>query len=203
MNRMPVVAAMAAAAIMGACQSASAGLLGMPIGLRSAIQSIKFVTPTLAPMAHTRFCLRYEDECRARPLFRSSPVILTDERWEDLREVNRIVNWSIIPEPNELGLAAETWLINPRHGDCNDFAVSKRHELLKRGWPARALLLAEVETRSTEHHLVVVVRTKNGDLVLDNLTPQIRPWSRTPYRWVRIQMPNNPRYWSTVAGGPV
>ena len=199
MIRMPVVAAVAAAAIVGACQSASAGLLGMPIGLLPAIQHIKFEKPTLAPMAHTMFCLRYEDECRASPLFRGGPVFLTEQRWADLREVNRTVNRDIIPEPNEMGLAAETWLINPRHGDCNDYAVSKRHELLKRGWPARAMLLAVVEIKSTEHHLVLVARTKGGDLVLDNLTPQIKPWSRTPYRWVRIQTPGNPRYWATVA----
>ena len=110
------------------------------------------------------------------------------------------MNRDIVAEPNELGLAAETWLINPRYGDCNDYAVSKRHELLKRGWPARTLLLAEAVTESAEHHLVVVVRTKTGDLVLDNLTPQIRHWSRTPYRWVRIQMPHNPRHWASVAG---
>src|SRR6266404_516470 len=120
MNRIPVVDAVAAAAIMGAFQSASAGLLGMPIGLLSAMQYIKFDTPTLAPMAHTMFCLRYQDECRARPLFRGGPVMLTDKRWADLREVNRVVNRSIVPEANELGLAAETWLINPEHGDCND-----------------------------------------------------------------------------------
>lgn len=199
MIRMPVVAAMAAAAIIGACQSVSAGLLGMPIGLLPAIQHIKFEKPALAPMAYTMFCLRYEDECRASPLFRGGPVLLTEQRWADLREVNRIVNRDIIPERNEVGLAAETWLINPRHGDCNDYAVSKRHELLKRGWPARAMLLAVVETKPTEHHLVLVARTKSGDLVLDNLTPQIRPWSRAPYRWVRIQTPGNPRYWTTVA----
>ena len=91
-------------------------------------------------------------------------------------------------------------MINPDRGDCNDYAVSKRHELLKRGWPAGALLLSEVVTNSGEHHLVLVVRTRSGDLVLDNLTPQIKPWSRAPYRWVRIQMPNQTRLWATIAG---
>jgi predicted transglutaminase-like cysteine proteinase len=105
----------------------------------------------------------------------------------------------IAPELNELGLAGEEWLINPRSGECHDYAVSKRHELLDRGWPARALLLSEVVTHSGEHHLVLVVRTKNGDLVLDNLTPQIRPWSRAPYRWVRIQQPTDTRLWATVS----
>jgi predicted transglutaminase-like cysteine proteinase len=62
------------------------------------------------------------------------------------------------------------------------------------------LLLSEVIVGSGEHHLVLVVRTKSGDLVLDNLTSQIKPWSRVPYRWVRIQKPNNSRLWATIAG---
>lgn len=199
MRRILVSAAIAAAAITAASQSANAGLVGMPIGLLSAIQRIKLDAPTLAPMAHTMFCQRYENECRARPMFRGGPVPLTEARWADLQEVNQTVNHAIIPERNELGLAGEAWLINPKRGDCNDYAVSKRHQLLARNWPARTLLLSEVVTDWGEHHLVLVARTTSEDLVLDNLTPQIRPWSRAPYRWVRIQMPENPRYWATVA----
>jgi len=50
--------------------SGLSGLLGMPIGLQPAVQRIKFESPTLPPMAYTTFCLRYQDECRAKPLFR-------------------------------------------------------------------------------------------------------------------------------------
>jgi predicted transglutaminase-like cysteine proteinase len=70
--------------------------------------------------------------------------------------------------------------------------------LLVRGWPARALLLSEVVVNSDEHHLILVVRTKGGDLVLDNVTQIIKPWSRVPYRWVRMQMPNS-KLWATIA----
>ncbi|WP_424578784.1 transglutaminase-like cysteine peptidase [Bradyrhizobium sp. USDA 241] len=52
--------------------------------------------------------------------------------------------------------------------------MSKRHELLRRGWPARVLLLSEVVMRSGEHHLVLLVRTSSGDFVLDNLTPRVK-----------------------------
>ncbi|MBR0797176.1 transglutaminase-like cysteine peptidase [Bradyrhizobium jicamae] len=198
MNRIITVAAIAIVAGFSVLQSASAGLVGMPISLRSALR-IKFETPTLPPMAYTMFCLHYSSECRQAPIFRGGPVSLTEARWADLTEVNQAVNRSIAPERNELGLVGESWVINPDRGDCNDYAVSKRHELLKRGWPARVLLLSEVVVNSGEHHLILVVRTKSGDLVLDNMTPQIKPWSRVPYRWVRIQMPNKPKYWSTVA----
>ena len=201
MRKISTLAAGAVAMMVVGLQYAHAGLLGMPMGLQSAIQHIKFDTTTLAPMAYTQFCLHYEDECRTnKVMFRGGPVKLTAERWDDLKEVNKSVNADIIPEANELGLAAETWLISPDRGDCNDYAVTKRHELLDRGWPARALLLSEVVVSSGEHHLVLVVRTRSGDLVLDNLTSQIKPWSRAPYRWVRIQKPNDSRLWATISG---
>lgn len=120
MRRISTLAAVAAVAIIAGFPAANAGLLGMPMGLQSAIQRIKFEAPTLPPMAYTMFCLRYEDECRAKPMYRGGPVRLTPERWADLNEVNQTVNHSIVPEPNELGLAGEAWLINPDRGDCND-----------------------------------------------------------------------------------
>jgi predicted transglutaminase-like cysteine proteinase len=76
--------------------------------------------------------------------------------------------------------------------------VTKRHELMVRGWPARALLLSEVVTVGGEHHLVLMVRTFDGDLVLDSLTDRIKPWFMAPYRWVRMQMPGVSKLWTTV-----
>jgi predicted transglutaminase-like cysteine proteinase len=62
-------------------------------------------------------------------------------------------------------------------GDCNDYAVTKRHDLI----PQRlaCTLLAEVITGWGEHHLVVVARAKAADLVIDNLDANIKPWTRT------------------------
>ena len=182
-------------------QKASANMVGMSRASGKVWHHISFRTPTLAPMAFTQFCLRYADQCKPqRMIFRGGPVRLTAVRLEDLKEVNQVVNTGIAPEPNYQGLAGEKWLIAPARGDCNDYAVTKRSELLDRGWPARALLLSEVVTSSGEHHLILVVRTRSGDLVLDNLSRTIRPWSTAPYRWVRIQTPQNPNYWATVAG---
>ncbi|MDA9509361.1 hypothetical protein XI09_32935 [Bradyrhizobium sp. CCBAU 11386] len=178
----------------------NAAQLEMPTGPQSpTIRHIRFATPTLPPMAYTMFCLRYADDCRTQPLFRGGLVRLTGERWAILKEVNQTVNRSISPDAAELSSGVEAWLINPDRGDCNDYAVSKRHELLHRGLPSSALLLSEVVTRWGKHHLILVVRTRSGDLVLDNLTPVIKPWARVPYRWVRIQMPGRPRLWTTIA----
>lgn len=196
-----LVAVTAAILLAGGFQSASAGLIGMPSMLGSMAKRISFGNFTLPPMAFTQFCLHYADQCKSQKIvFRGGPVRLTAERWEDLREVNRDVNAAISPQSNTEGLAGEKWLINPTSGDCNDYAVTKRSELLRRGWPTRVLLLSEVVTSWGEHHLILVVRTSGGDLVLDNLTPQIRPWTRAPYRWVRMQTPGNPNYWASLAG---
>lgn len=198
MRKISTWATMGIAATIAGFQPVYAGLLGMPMGLQSAIQRIKFEAPALPPFAYTQFCVRYAEECRKRTIFRGGPVKLTSERWDQLNEVNKAVNKDIAPERNELGLAGEMWLIGPDRGDCNDYAVTKRHQLLAQRWPARALLLSEVVTSSGEHHLVLVVRTKGGDLVLDNLTQVIKPWSRAPYHWVRIQMPDHNRLWATI-----
>ena len=101
--------------------------------------------------------------------FRPAPVTLTKARKAELAKVNREVNRAIRPQENPNGVTAEEWLVAPRDGDCNDFAVTKRHELLARGWPSRSLLLAEAVVASGEHHLVLVVRTREDDVVLDNL----------------------------------
>jgi predicted transglutaminase-like cysteine proteinase len=83
-------------------------------------------------------------------------------------------------------------------GDCNDYAVTKRHVLLQRGLPAKALRLSAVRTSSGEGHLVLLVVTTKGELVLDNLTDAIRPWRSTDYRWLKIQSASDARFWLTV-----
>jgi len=196
-----LAAAAAVVAAVGVQQSARAAFVGAPLGLRGAIQYIKFDQPTLAPMAFTMFCLKYKDECKPRPqhiVFRGGRLKLTAERMVQLQQVNEQVNSAIRPEPNLEGLRGEKWLLHPASGDCNDYAVTKRHDLIAKGFPARSVLLSEVVVPWGEHHLVVVVRTSSGDLVLDNLTGHILPWSKKSYRWVRIQTPKNPNYWASL-----
>jgi predicted transglutaminase-like cysteine proteinase len=188
-------------AILGsACSLRAAPFeLSRTFGFQS--KSIRFDAPALAPIAYSRFCLQYQDDCEVRRMAfrRPRPETLNNDRLQDLLAVNRNVNRDITPKADAGGLLDERWRISPSAGACHDYAVTKRHELLERGWPSRSLLLAEVVVPSGEHHLVLVVRTDDGDLVLDNLTAGIRPWARTPYQWVRIQSPSNPNAWATIA----
>jgi predicted transglutaminase-like cysteine proteinase len=173
-----------------------------PPAPKSYVDRIPLGSAKLAPMAHTLSCLQYPADCVVRKAsLRTHDFELTPARWNDLIEVNAKVNHRIRPQRNTQGLAAERWLIDPKAGDCNDYAVTKRHDLLARGWPSDMLLLAEVVTHWGEHHLILVVRTNKGDYLLDSLRAHVDLWSKARYDWVRVQSPKNPRWWMAV-GSP-
>jgi predicted transglutaminase-like cysteine proteinase len=152
----------------------------------------------LAPFQHVRFCLRYPDDCSSN-LTEDERIVLTGENSEMLDRVNLGVNADIAPVYKNYGKnLQETWTIAPFTGDCNDYAVTKRHELLGSGLPAKALRLAVVKTKSGNGHLVLVVATTKGDLVLDSLADAIVPWQRTNYQWVKIQSASDARIWHGI-----
>lgn len=161
-----------------------------------------YTEPSLPPMGHSRFCLRYTNDCAVHGIdFRRRNIALSLVRALELNSVNRAVNRAIIPTLTDGDGSTEEWQISPRTGDCKSYAITKRHELLAHGWPSRALLLAEVVIPSGEHHLVLIVRVKGADLVLDNLTMEIRSVeiTSTEYRWLRVESPQNPRFWELVS----
>jgi predicted transglutaminase-like cysteine proteinase len=160
-------------------------------------------SPALAPFQHVRFCLRYPADCKSDPT-EINRIELTTETSELLKRVNSDVNAAIRPIVKDYGPELQDgWTIAPSSGDCNDYAVTKRHELLQSGLPAKALRLSVVKTSSGIGHLVLVVMTTKGDLVLDNLTETVRPWQTTDYHWLKIQSANDAKYWFEVkASGP-
>jgi len=159
------------------------------------------VVAALPPIGHSRFCLHYPDDCKVQAIdFRRRNIALTPQRWNELNRVNRDVNRAIVAKVTAESGATEAWVISPPTGDCKNYAITKRHVLLARGWPSRSLLLSEVVLPSAEHHLLLVVRLRDADLVLDNLSDNIRLAAMTydQYRWTRIQSPQNPRFWMRV-----
>jgi hypothetical protein len=126
-------------------------------------------------------------------------IDLTAETRELLERVNHSVNMSIFPRSKSYGPNLE---VAPETGDCNDYAVTKRHDLLENGLPSRALRLSTVKTASGIGHLVLVVVTTKGDLVLDDLTETIRPWQSTNYHWLKIQSATDTKRSGTRSSGP-
>lgn len=202
-----MVVAIAMIAWLTGITSSEASFFSFPRMLKLQFQSdrMTFGAPVLAPMAYIRFCLRYQNDCKVHHVdFDGRPIALTLQSWNELNTTNRQVNHDIIPQLHASDATHDQWYISPRAGDCADYAVTKRHELLSRGWPSQSLLLAEVVVPSGEHHLVLVVRTQNADLVLDNLNENIRTvaMTRPQYQWIRVESPVNPMFWSAVNISP-
>jgi len=154
--------------------------------------------PTLAPFQYIRFCLHNPAECQSNAAERDQ-IELGSETSELLNRVNRDINISIIPVVKTYGSnLADAWTIAPDMGDCNDYAVTKRHELMQSGLPAKALRLSVVKTSEGIGHLVLVVVTTKGNFVLDNLTDEIRPWQSTDYQWLKIQSAANAKFWYEI-----
>ena len=164
----------------------------------SLLTPIMDASPTLAPFQHVRFCLRYPSDCKSNPA-ENDHIDLDAETSELLKRVNHSVNLSIIPTVKDYGPnLGDGWTIAPDTGDCNDYAVTKRHQLLESGLPSKALRLSVVKTASGIGHLVLVVVTTKGDFVMDNLTEVIRPWQSTDYHWLKIQSATDSKFWYEV-----
>jgi predicted transglutaminase-like cysteine proteinase len=151
---------------------------------------------TLAPLPFVRFCMSNPDDCK--PSGSGGAIALDSRKLRTLTNVNTNVNARIYPEIDVE--ERDDWSLTTANGDCNDYAIQKRHELLATGWPTSALSLAVVTTASGKGHLVLTVRTDRGDLVLDNLRGSVFPWKDADYRWVKRQSAEEPRRWVTIKG---
>jgi predicted transglutaminase-like cysteine proteinase len=150
----------------------------------------------LPPMGHTFFCMRYPGDC-VRTVRRAVPDTLP--MLSQLEAINETVNSAITPTTGKPPLVDVHWSINPVVGDCNDYAVTKRHRLLAAGWPSSALLLAEVKLVTTgEHHLILIVRGRTADWVLDNLRSAVEKLSATHNEYIlyRVESTENPKFWT-------
>lgn len=91
----------------------------------------------------------------------------------------------------------DTWASDVTRGDCEDYVLAKREALVAAGLPASALRIAAATTRSGVGHAVLVVRTNQGDLVLDNLTSSIRRSDEAALHWVAMTMADG-RSWARI-----
>ena len=128
----------AGALLISGVQAAGAFGLGSGLGSVKRYSDPKFIAhrgAALAPMGHVIFCSRQPVDC----LSWGRPVeALTAAKTKELHRVNRQVNRMIRPV-NDTGKAgwADTWTVSPRAGDCEDYALTKRDQLIRLGWSAR------------------------------------------------------------------
>jgi predicted transglutaminase-like cysteine proteinase len=128
---------------------------------------------------------------------------MTSGLWVELNNINRAVNARIHSARDDvLHGIADHWTEGQTEGDCEDYAIAKKQALIAAGWSADQLLYAVVEGPQTPFHAVLLVRTSEGDVILDNLTEGILTARESGYRFIARQSMSDPYRWVSLAQGP-
>jgi predicted transglutaminase-like cysteine proteinase len=86
-----------------------------------------------------------------------------------LEKTHADVNGSIEPMPDmEQYGRVEVWSVGSHKGDCEDYALTKRNNLINAGISPNALRLTIAVDSEGEGHLFLTVVTNKGDYALDN-----------------------------------
>lgn len=150
---------------------------------------------TSVPYGWLQFCKVHPEECRAN---KNAPTkVRLDSNLKLMRQVSAHVNKDIKMEADIDRYGEEDVWSYPSNGrgDCEDMALLKRRILIKKGFAPEALSLALVKDKNKGGHIVLIVRTDQGDYAIDNLTNDVKPWHRTGYRFVKYQSWKHPDVW--------
>lgn len=185
---MKLTLALATAGMMIAASVPFSGsaLAQEPVRLRATQSSMDVAA--IVPLSMRYFCAQNKSQCAASKV---GSVTMSPDLMSLLKQVNGHVNRNIRPQAD----TADVWELNPASGDCEDYVLSKRSALISRGVAGGALRIAYTHTRSGQPHAVLVVRTSDGDFVLDNLTNSIKSLRASGYT-IRSMSSNDPTKWS-------
>ncbi|WP_300039240.1 transglutaminase-like cysteine peptidase [uncultured Roseobacter sp.] len=146
-----------------------------------------------APSGARGLCGKYGWACAHS----GSKQALTQADLKVVQKINRRVNRQIrsVDDMKQYRKAEHWTLPYSNKGDCEDYALLKKKELIRAGIaPERLLLTTVLDTRGNSH-AVLVLRADTGDYVLDNLNDKIKPWKKTRYTFLRMQNPGKPGAW--------
>lgn len=188
--------------ILSVCCVSVAALLALPsqvqAGENAFLESRMAVSP---PLGASDLCKTTKWACQSGD---TSAGISTGQL--DLAaSINRRVNRSVreISDMAQYGRPEYWGLPTSLGGDCEDFALLKKKLLIQQGVNARSLLIATVLDRGRNSHAVLVMRTDDGDFILDNLDDRVLHWQSTGYTFLRMQDPANLAGWTAVIAGGI
>lgn len=191
----------AGAATLAIVFGMAATMPAMAIDARRPSADIIPIRAEVAPPAGAQgLCSAYAWACAKS----NRTVLVNDGLMKTVRAINSRANRSIRPvsDFNQYRVMERWSLPSNRGGDCEDYALYKKRELIAAGIPAEQLLIAVVLDRKRQSHAVLILRTGTQDLVLDNMNSRILPWQKTGYTFLRLQDPRQPARWvSVMAGG--
>lgn len=160
-------------------------------------------TRQLGPSAYRTMCRREPHLCRAdrRGSRSKSAIAMTDAHWSTVLRINADVNAAIHPQTDfELYGVKDHWTAGVDLGDCEEYIVTKKMRLIEAGFRADQLLYAVVRGFRDPYHAVLVLRTTDGDFILDNEVDRVLPWEETGYDFVIRQSASDPGSWVRIIG---
>ena len=152
---------------------------------------INFKLPT-----YDSFCSRFGEQCGF--VFKTNDRIdLTLEKFIELDHINRYNNSVIKPIADDPKDSTYDYWTIPHNGkgDCEDYVLAKRAQLMAHGWPANVLLITVVLDQNGNGHAVLMIRAKQGDFIIDNMNDEIKPWHKTGYKFRYRQSSLNTDRW--------
>jgi len=157
---------------------------------------------TTQPVGHYKFCQELPHECNELSP-RRAPIELTRKLWATIVNVNNAVNTKIKPITDmEQWGKDEVWSYpNTGVGDCEDYVLEKRRELISTGIPVGDLLITVARRPNGDGHAVLTVRTSLGEFILDNLEPRVLSWTDTDNTYLKRQSDQNSGVWVTINKG--
>jgi predicted transglutaminase-like cysteine proteinase len=157
---------------------------------------------TTQPVGHYEFCQKLPGECRQRTP-KQAPIELTRKLWTTIVNINNSVNVKVTPRTDmEQWGKEEVWSYpDSGFGDCEDYALEKRRELMNAGVPAGDLLMTVARQPNGDGHAVLTVRTSLGEFILDNLESKVLSWTDTDYTYLKRQSTENSGVWVTINDG--
>ena len=189
--------AFALAAGMACGMAASADANTAPASTPSA--HIKARPGLVLQPAHNSLCKRMPEECT--PFDKKGQVVkMTPGIMRMLERTNDRINARVwyVSDKRQYGRADYWNYPSENRGDCEDYAIAKRRELIEKGWPPSSLLLATAFAETGEGHAVLVARTTDGDFILDNRFTNVKIWHELPYKWLTLQSSSHPERFDRI-----
>lgn len=146
---------------------------------------------TLGPAGFYDMCTSLSAECQ--PVAQTESLTLAE-----VRRINWAVNRDIHPQPEPPGV--DIWLVGPKNGDCDDYVMTKRHDLIAAGFGSDRARVAVGVARGGQLHAVLIVNFGRNFYVLDNLTNAVLPVERSAVQILTVQSTENPRIWLKAPG---
>ena len=150
------------------------------------------------PIGYVLFCKRGAEECKTSG-GKIERVALTEETWNEIKQVNEFVNSAIKPASDiDTYHTTEFWAYPSTVGDCEDYVLLKKKLLMQLGFSADELLITVLLDEHGEGHAVLSILTKSADLILDNRRDEVLSANQTAYKYLKRQSQLDPNQWVSL-----